>query len=320
MVDICPVGALTDRDFRFQVRVWYLDTAKSICTGCARGCNIDVHVNRRRPHHAEGRRVARLKPRFNADVNTWWICDEGRYGFGCVDAPTPGMPTGAARGRSRRWDDAVAACDALRRYAPDEIAVLASPQMANEDLMALQRLLEHRGIRQVAFAVPPAVPGRRRRFPAARRPQSQHAAAPSCSAWAATRRRCSRPRARAGVRCLWVFDHDLLASGLPAADVSAALGRVETVIFAGTNANATSARAHWVLPAAAWVEREGTFTNFEGRVQRFRTGRRAARRRRCPAWDLLGHVLAALGGTPAGDAGRALVPRARRARCPPSRA
>ncbi|HEX2441295.1 MAG TPA: 2Fe-2S iron-sulfur cluster-binding protein, partial [Methylomirabilota bacterium] len=75
VVDICPVGALTDRDFRFQVRVWYLDTAKSICTGCARGCNIDVHVNRRRPPHAEGRRVARLKPRYNADVNAWWLCD-----------------------------------------------------------------------------------------------------------------------------------------------------------------------------------------------------------------------------------------------------
>src|SRR5439155_19492924 len=87
VVDICPVGALTDRDFRFQVRVWYLDTAKSICRGCARGCNIDVHVNRRRPHHAEGRRVPPLKPRFNADVNKWWICDHGRYGFGFVDDP-----------------------------------------------------------------------------------------------------------------------------------------------------------------------------------------------------------------------------------------
>src|SRR6266513_1689215 len=47
VVDICPVGALTDRDFRFAVRVWYLDSATSICTGCARGCNIEVHVNRR---------------------------------------------------------------------------------------------------------------------------------------------------------------------------------------------------------------------------------------------------------------------------------
>src|SRR5438128_10377620 len=87
VVDICPVGALTDRDFRFQVRVWYLDTAKSICPGCARGCNIDVHVNRRRPHHAGGKRVARLKPRFNDAVNAWWICDVGRYGFGSVDDP-----------------------------------------------------------------------------------------------------------------------------------------------------------------------------------------------------------------------------------------
>src|SRR5881396_2012567 len=82
VIDICPVGALTDRDFRFQVRVWYLDTAKSICPGCARGCNIELHTNRARIHHNQGRRVARLKPRFNADVNRWWICDAGRYGFG----------------------------------------------------------------------------------------------------------------------------------------------------------------------------------------------------------------------------------------------
>ncbi|MBI1727205.1 MAG: (2Fe-2S)-binding protein, partial [Candidatus Rokubacteria bacterium] len=85
VIDICPVGALTDRDFRFQVRVWYLDTAKSVCNGCARGCNIEVHTNKHRTHHNEGRRVARLKPRFNADDNKWWICDAGRYGFKWMD-------------------------------------------------------------------------------------------------------------------------------------------------------------------------------------------------------------------------------------------
>src|SRR3990170_4563650 len=69
VIDICPVGALTDRDFRFQVRVWYLDTAKGACRGGARGCNIEAHTNKPRPHHNQGRRVARLKPRFNADVN-----------------------------------------------------------------------------------------------------------------------------------------------------------------------------------------------------------------------------------------------------------
>jgi NADH-quinone oxidoreductase subunit G len=303
VVDICPVGALTDRNFRFQVRVWYLDTAKSICTGCARGCNIDVHVNRRRPHHAEGRRVARLKPRFNAEVNAWWLCDVGRYHFGFVDEPSrltaparrgPGGPADAS------WDEAVAAvADALRRCPPEQVAVLASAQMANEDLIALRRLLEARGIRQVGFDVPAAVPTegdefllRADRTPNRRGAELIGLAGDTAAILAA---------ARAGrLRCLWVFHHDLLASGWPAAEVAEALARVETVIFTGTNANGTSERAHWVLPAAAWLEREGTFTNFEGRVQRFRTaieplGAALAE------WDLLGGVLVAVGGTPAGS-------------------
>ena len=96
-----------------------------------------------------------------------------------------------------------------------------------------------------------------------------------------------------------MFHHDLLASGWPAADVRQALDRVETLIFTGTNANAISERAQWVLPAAAWVEREGTFTNFEGRVQRFRSAVEPLGQA-LPEWDLLGRIVAALGGTPAG--------------------
>src|SRR5258705_9338924 len=121
VIDICPVGALTDRDFRFQVRVWYLDTAKSVCNACARGCNIEVHVNRRRPHHAEGRRVARLKPRFNADVNKWWLCDAVRYGYGFVDgADRLLMPTRRQGGTSSdvTWDEAIAAVGEPLRGRP----------------------------------------------------------------------------------------------------------------------------------------------------------------------------------------------------------
>src|SRR6059036_2725394 len=163
VVDICPVGALTERDFRFQVRVWYLDTAKSICPGCARGCNIEVHVNRRRPHHAEGRRVARLKPRFNAEVNKWWICDAGRYGFGFVDAPdrllTPAQREGGSS-TDVTWELGIAAvAGALRRLPPEQLGVIASPKMANEDLFALRRLLDLHGISQAAGRVPTRVPG-----------------------------------------------------------------------------------------------------------------------------------------------------------------
>ena len=69
-VDICPVGALTSREFRFQQRVWYLKTAPSVCTGCATGCSTFVDYNE------EG--VFRVRPRYNGQVNKHWMCDEGR--------------------------------------------------------------------------------------------------------------------------------------------------------------------------------------------------------------------------------------------------
>jgi len=302
VVDICPVGALTDRDFRFQVRVWYLETAKSVCTGCARGCNVDVHVNRRRPHHAEGKRVARFKPRFNADVNAWWLCDIGRYHYDFVDAPsrlTGPLRRNAGGVTEVTWEDAVASVgEALRRYPPDQVGVLASPLMANEDLLALKRVLEARAIKHVAFDVPPAVPAQGDDFllRADRTPNRRGAELIGLGGDAGG----VLAAARAGrLKCLWVFHHDVLASRWTAAEVTEALGKVETVIFTGTNANATSERAHWVLPAAAWVERDGTFTNFEGRVQRFRTSLEPAGHA-LPAWDLLGRVLTAIGGTPVG--------------------
>ncbi len=299
VVDICPVGALTDRDFRFQVRVWYLDTAKSICPGCARGCNIEVHVNRRRPHHAEGRRVARLKPRFNAEVNTWWICDAGRYGFGFVDAADRLLAPASQQGGSSTeatWDQAIAAvAGALRRLAPEQIGVIASPKMANEDLFALRRLLDLHGIRQVAGQVPPRIPGDEDDFliRADKNPNSRGAELMGFGGDARAVLEAARARQ---IKFLWIFGHDLLASAVSEREMLEAFRAVETVVFTGSNANWTSAHSHWVLPAAAWVEREGTYTNFEGRVQRFRTaiepiGQALAE------WEIVGRVMALLGET-----------------------
>jgi NADH-quinone oxidoreductase subunit G len=70
LVDICPVGALTSKDFRFKQRVWYLKDFKSICTGCSTGCNVKIYFNR------EG--LFRVKPLYNAEINGHWMCDEGR--------------------------------------------------------------------------------------------------------------------------------------------------------------------------------------------------------------------------------------------------
>ena len=100
VVDLCPVGALTDKDFRFKRRVWFLQSASSICQLCSRGCNvrIDYDVN---PFHEHKRnllmrtyrtdqtryaRIQRIKPRENDEVNDHRICDYGRYGYRDTDA------------------------------------------------------------------------------------------------------------------------------------------------------------------------------------------------------------------------------------------
>jgi len=279
VIDVCPVGALTDRDFRFQVRVWYLDTAKSVCTGCARGCNIDIHTSRRRPHHNQGNRVARIKPRFNADVNTWWICDAGRYGFQWIDDESRLTAPAKREGggcRETTWEGALAAlAQWLTRYRPEEVGVIASPRMANEDLWLLRVLTDHLGIRHRDFRVPPRVPGDEDDFLIRQDKNPNTRGAELCGLGPGPggldARGVLAGAREKRIKLLWVFYHDLWASAWPEGEAGAALDGAEVVVFQGTNANATSARAHLILPSAACAEREGTFTNFEGRVQRFRT-------------------------------------------------
>ena len=168
----------------------------------------------------QGRRVARLKPRLNADVNQWWMCDEGRYGFGWVDAPTPAdwptLPRGRTRPRpgTRRWPRwprrSSAAARGDRQCSP-------RPRCRTRTCSPCSGSLEHLGIRQVAFAgCRRAVPGDEDDFLHPRGQESQHA-----------RRRADRPRRRRGGAALaaararsdpllWIFHHDLLASGWPA--------------------------------------------------------------------------------------------------------
>src|SRR5262245_47882664 len=72
-VDICPVGALLNRDFRFRARAWFLSTAPSVCTGCSRGCNIFADFM--------GQETYRYRPRENERINKSWMCDQGRLSY-----------------------------------------------------------------------------------------------------------------------------------------------------------------------------------------------------------------------------------------------
>jgi NADH-quinone oxidoreductase subunit G len=301
VIDICPVGALTDRDFRFQVRVWYLDTTRSVCPGCARGCNIEIHTNRHRTHHNQGRRVARIKPRFNAAVNRWWICDAGRYGFGGIDDDAR-LAAPLARAGERlaetTWEDALGTLAAtLRQHRPEEIGLLASAQMSNEDLFALARVAAHLGIVNVDFRVAPAAPGDEDGF-LIRADKSPNARGALLAGLVPGPGGLDAPgllgAAAAGrVKVLWVFSHDLFQSSWAEADVDQALAAA-WVVFQGPTANRTSVRAGLVLPSAAYAECDGTFTNFEGRVQRFRRALDPLGEAR-PGWEIVAHLGRALG-------------------------
>ncbi len=300
--DICPVGALTDRDFRFAVRVWYLETARSICPGCSRGCNIEVHYNVRRPHHNEGRRVARLRPRYNPEVNRWWICDAGRYGYTFVDDPSRlGFPSRRVGDQMAEvgWEEMIPlVAGQLTRYRPDEIGVLASPQMANEELFLLNRLVDRLGLGHVDFAVPPKRPGDEDRIliKADKHPNTGGAELIGLGGRpggvdAGGILRAARERR---IKCLWVFHHDLLASAWPEEEIRSAFRALECLMFQGSNANGVSAAAHYILPSATWVEREGTFTNFEGRVQRFWKAVEPLGLA-LPDWEIIARIAEALG-------------------------
>src|SRR5207237_3046381 len=140
----------------------------------------------------------------------------------------------------------------LARYRPDEIGVLASAKMSNEDLFALQALAGTLGITRLAFAVPPAEPGDEDKLliRSDKNPNRRGAELIGFGGDAAA----MMADAGAGrLRCLWVFHHDVLASGWPAEETRSALARLDTLIWSGTNENATSDHSHLVLRADAWV-------------------------------------------------------------------
>jgi NADH-quinone oxidoreductase subunit G len=135
VADLCPVGALTLKEFRFQARVWNLAKSPSTCGECSRGCSITVEVLRRKE-------VKRLRPRYDPDVNRWWMCDHGRFAFHRLNEP--GRLVGALARGERGLEpvelgqalDEVA--DLLRVHGPP--LVLASPWLTQEEAQGTRNL------------------------------------------------------------------------------------------------------------------------------------------------------------------------------------
>ena len=276
VVDICPVGALTDRDFRFQCRVWFLGRTPSICPGCSRGCNIEIHYNERFNARYHDRRVHRLKPRYNRDVNGFWLCDEGRYAYRAIDSPdrlkAPKVKWDGSL-REVEWAEAIqttvaALRETLDRHGPDAVAVLASPQMSNEELYALRRLFRNLlKVDRIGYQVPLSGPVSSDDFLITPDKNPNSRGAEVMSFGRSDSRELLRDCARGQVHFLYICHHDL-TRGYAGQEVRDALGRVDFVAYQGSFNQTTAGLAHVQLPSAVYAEKDGTFTNIQGRVQR----------------------------------------------------
>ena len=275
VVDICPVGALTDRDFRFKCRVWYLKSTPSVCPGCSNGCNIQMDVNKDRPHHAKGERVMRLKPRYNAAVNQWWICDAGRYGYKSIDQGRMLLPQ-KRRGtvfREEEWgtlleDLASELATLLKRNGKESLGVFLSPQLSNEDLFIAKIFFEeYLGLSQIAL-LSPHPEGNQDAFliRSDKNPNTRGVLAMGLSK--VTADTILQAIQKGSVKGAYLFGQDLY-SLFGEKKFKETLERLELIVFQGTHPNKTSEKADFLLPSATYAEKEGTFTNYAGRVQRF---------------------------------------------------
>ncbi|MDD8027872.1 MAG: 2Fe-2S iron-sulfur cluster-binding protein [Acidobacteriota bacterium] len=156
LVDLCPVGAITDNRFRFRTRCWFLEARPSICPFCARGCAVDADYHPGFARRAGTSGIYRIRPRVDPEVNGGWICDRGRYG--CLDLNRDRL-AGARRilaggEEDWSWERAIGfLAERCRESAP---TVLLSSRLTSEEMSLAGRLFrDGLGARRIAFLDPP---------------------------------------------------------------------------------------------------------------------------------------------------------------------
>ena len=257
-VDICPVGALTSKDFRFQMRVWFLKETKSLCTSCATGCNIVIGSREKKIH--------RYEPRENDAVNACWMCDYGRLNYKWIGRKDRLDAIRTPKSEFESWS-AVAAeiSKRLRDAAQGSVAIVASARQTNEELYLLAKLAKKLGA--LTDSVPRADQGDKLLLNADRNPNSNGARLVGIAAEPIGSK---LPKIAEGIRSgrvktLIVFGEDVTRHGI-GADL---LGKLETLIVSDILPGETTRFAHYLLPGCAHAEKRGTFTNTKGRVQKF---------------------------------------------------
>jgi NADH-quinone oxidoreductase subunit G len=262
IIDICPVGALTSRDFRFRERTWNMTAIESICPGCARGCNVYLWVR--------NNQILRITPRQNMEVNKYWMCDYGRFTYIPVNSDDRIKSPMVRRNGNLievDWETAISeAVSILKNAKPDEIAVIGSPFATNEDNFALQKFAKTVLKAKYIDFIKHVKDGDEDNFliRADKTPNSLGAYLVGI-----------RPGNGYGLdailnglkerkfKIIYVMDDDIVLDD----EIYNLLDDVKVIVHA-TNKNKTVDKASVVFASASFAEKEGTFTNFEGRVQK----------------------------------------------------
>lgn len=297
VVDVCPVGALTHKDFRFKARVWYLEKAESVCTKCSNGCNIDIY-------HRRGQ-MFRFRPRANAEVNQYWMCDEGRLWykeFQKESRITRPLVRGEEAFAAVGWAQAMGAVVEKLTHVKDQhgagaIAGIIGAKATNEEAYLFTRLLkEQLGADKVAGLSWSPADAFHDDFliKADKNPNTRGLQALGVLNGGATVADILAAAEQGTVKALLVFGADLM-SACGQEKLDKALGDV-TVIAFDTDHSGMTEYADVILPIGTAPETDGTFTNHAGRVQRVRQIFPPPAEART-GWEALSSLQGKLGGT-----------------------
>src|SRR5688572_20322919 len=282
-VDICPVGALTSKDFRFKMRVWFLRETKSICTSCGTGCNIIMGSR-------EGI-IHRYEPRENDAVNSTWMCDYGRLDYKWINR--------ADRLSEVRFKDkdglqavgswATAVRELSQRFASaakGSVAIIASARQTNEELYLLRKLADKLGA--ITESVPRRGEGDKLLLNPDRNPNTVGSQLFGIGAKDLGKNIAAIAEGirKGTIKTLIVFGEDVTKHGI-GSDV---LAKLELLIVSDILPSATVDGAHVVLPGVPHAEKRGTFTNIKGRVQRFMKAVEPPGNAR-PEWEFLHEIV-----------------------------
>jgi NADH-quinone oxidoreductase subunit G len=312
LMDVCPVGAITTRDYRFKSRPWDNPNAvDTICTGCEKGCNTTVWI-KAKPEWAKGSQLVRITPRYNADVNQFWMCDIGRFGYHWIEgADRLASPMVRREGddlQPASWDLALKEiADRLGRADRAGVRFAVSAHASHEELFALGRLAvawlgnAARSSIAVGWNTSPKPQPAAARFivPDVDAPNVAGARAMGLVEGDRPSPTLSSLRAdvEAGrVTALYVLDPGPAGSIGDSSWVAAARrdGRLPLLIAQGPVATDVTRAADIVLSGCAWAEKDASVTNSQGRLQAVSQAIQPPGDSRAD-WQVLADVAGALG-------------------------